>query len=108
MVGFSSIRRPIGTAARRGVSLAIVVFVLAGAVFIFTGGTAASLAFILSLLASSPTMPDRMVRDGVQSTCAATKAYPGDFGTTATYRYRSLHTRYEGISACLPFKVGQD
>src|SRR5262245_38074617 len=106
MVGFSSIRRPIGTAARRGVSLATVVFVLAGAAFIFTGGAAASLAFILDLLASSPTMTDRMVRDGVQSTCAATKAYPGDFGTTATYRY-STSTITNGITGCLTFKVVQ-
>jgi FG-GAP-like repeat len=109
MTGHLSIRphSTVTITQRVGSSLTIVFFVLAGAALIFTGGAIASFQFALDLLASSPTMTDRMVRDGVQSTCAAVKGYPGDFGTTAAYRYRTSTITYNGISGCHTFKVVQ-
>ena len=90
MVGFSGIRRwPIMFGRRSGSIPAILFGVTAGSTFLVMGTIALSDTYGILLDGTAPTMIDRMVRDGVPSTCAAVKTYPGDFGTTAVYRYRA-------------------
>lgn len=50
------------------------------------------------IVASDPTHTPRVNRDGVSSTCAAPKAYPGDFGS-ATHHYKSYSIKNTGATA---------
>src|SRR6266540_4055222 len=89
MVGFSGIRHwPMRVARRGGSSPAILFSVIAGSAFLVTGALALRIYYGIVLDGTSPTMTGRIIRDGVPSTCAAVKTYPGDFGTTTVYRYR--------------------
>jgi hypothetical protein len=88
---------------RRASNLATLA-IIAGAALVFTGAFASF--FVRTVLdGSSPTMTDRMVRDGVPSTCAAVKSYPGELGSTSVYRYKVLAGTYPDPSGCATFKI---
>jgi hypothetical protein len=105
MIGFSRHSPYPIVKAARGVraNLLIVWFVLAGIALTFTWAAAGEVV-TFSLNLSAPTMTDRMVRDGVPSTCNF-KSYPGDLGSTTLYRYRFSHRTYRGPHGCVTFKV---
>jgi len=108
MVGCSSIwHQSVGKAVRSvGSCLPIVILGLAGATLIISGAFGLPPREVV-LDATSNKMTDRMVKDGIQSTCAAVKPYPGDLGSTAKYRYDDfeLSFTYQGPYGCVTFKL---
>jgi len=59
-------------------------------------------AFSGSLNVTSPTMSGRITRDGISSTCAAVKSYPGDtLGNT--FRYETTEYMNSGGARCVTF-----
>ena len=52
----------------------------------------------------TPTMTDRLFRDGSASTCAAPKAYPGTF-PGAGYAYDTLSFTNDGPSRCVTLRI---
>ena len=108
MVGCSSIgHQSIGKAVRPTESFLLIVFLaLAGATLIISGAFGLPRHEIV-LDATSNKMTDRMVKDGIQSTCAAVKPYPGNLGSTAKYRYNNsdFGFTYQGPYGCVTFKL---
>jgi len=55
-----------------------------------------------SFTAGDPTLDPRVVRDGIPSTCAAPKAFPGPFtDATAPYRYDTYTFQNNGPAVCV-------
>jgi hypothetical protein len=62
----------------------------------------AGTVFSGSLNASSPTMTDRLLRNGVASTCAAIKTYPGTSAATGI-QYKTTQYTHPGAIRCVTF-----
>lgn len=54
-----------------------------------------------ALTGTSPTMANRLFRDGVASTCQTRKASPGPYGVTGTYAYQTFQFTVAGVPRCV-------
>ncbi len=51
--------------------------------------------------AGDATMSQRLLRNGIASVCGSVKSYPGIFGTTGTYHYRTQTFQNSGPAQCV-------
>jgi FG-GAP-like repeat len=86
--------------AGRLIRLLCLVIALAGAATASEVAFAGAIIFSGALNASSPTMANRITRNGVGSTCGAPKAFPGPTATAGT-QYQVASYLYKGPSRCV-------